>query len=301
MQRETKSRVARSARGSRLVHEALALAVEQVPARAAQALLQDRAGHARVGAGQQAGGVELHHLHVAQWQPQPQRHGEAVHALVAGGRVVAVHGRPAAGGQQHCARRDEAEEAGAHVDHQRARQRLPIARGDQRHGAVLLQATDRPSPHLLHQAVDDLDAGEVALVHSAVEGLPGEGLAVQRAVGVAVEEAADLVFQLVHALDGLGDERPRHLLVGQPLAALDGVHEVALDGVARIERDVVAALHHARAAALADQALGGDGHLQRRIGPMRVQRREQSGTAGAEDEDVGVEPFEHGRRLTPIA
>src|SRR6185436_8528216 len=50
-----------------------------------------------------------------------------------------------------------------------------------------------------------------------------EGLAVQRAVGVAVEEAADLVLQLVHPLDRLGDERPRHLLVGQPLAALDGV------------------------------------------------------------------------------
>ena len=53
-------------------------AVEQMPAGAAQALLQHRAGHARVGPGQQAGRVELHHLHVAQRQPQPQRHGQAV-------------------------------------------------------------------------------------------------------------------------------------------------------------------------------------------------------------------------------
>ena len=66
-------------------------------------------------------------------------------------------------------------------------------------------------------------------MHGAVEGLAGEGLAVQRAVGVAVEEAADLVLELVHALDGLGHQRPGHLLVGQPLAALDGVHEMALD------------------------------------------------------------------------
>ena len=27
---------------------------------------------------------------------------------------------------------------------------------------------------------------------------------------------------------------------------------------------------------------------------MRVQRREQPGAAGAEDQDVGLEPFEHG-------
>ena len=67
---------------------------------------------------------------------------------------------------------------------------------------MLLQAPDRgPRPHLLHQPVDDLDAGEVALVDGAVEGLAGERLAVQAAVGIAIEEAADLVFQLAHPLD----------------------------------------------------------------------------------------------------
>ena len=151
-----------------------------------------------------------------------------------------------------------------------------------------------PRPHLLHQPVDDLDAGEVALVHGAVEGLAGEGLAVQGAVGVAVEEAADLVLELVHALDRLRHQRPGQLLVGQPLAALDGVHEMALDRVAGIERDVVAALHHARAAALAEQALGGDRDVERRVGLMRMQRREQPGAAGAQDQNVGLEPFEHG-------
>ena len=51
--------------------------------------------------GEHACRVELHHLHVAQRQAEAQRHGEAVHALVARGRVIAVHGRPAAGGEQH--------------------------------------------------------------------------------------------------------------------------------------------------------------------------------------------------------
>ena len=50
----------------------------------------------------------------------------------------------------------------------------------------------------------------------------------------------------------------------EPLAALDGVHEVALDRVGRGERDVVAALDHARAAALAEQTLHRDGDRRAR-------------------------------------
>ena len=142
---------------------------------------------------------------------------------------------------------------------------------------------DAARPHLLGEPVDDLDAGEVALVHGAVERLAGERLLVHGAVGVAVEEAAELVLELVHALDRLRHERPGEVLVGEPLAALDRVHEVALDRVARGERDVVAALDHARAAALAEQALhrDGDRELGRRL--VRVQRREQARAAGAED------------------
>jgi hypothetical protein len=160
--------------------------------------------------------------------------------------VVAVHRGPAAGGEQHALRLDENELAGAHVDRQHARDRAAMRRPHQLHRAVLLQAPRSAHPRLLRQAVDDLDAGEVALVHRAVEGLAGEGLLVDRAVGVAVEEAAELVLELVDALDRPRDQRPRQVLVGQPLAALDGVHEVALDRVAGRERHVVAALDHAR-------------------------------------------------------
>jgi hypothetical protein len=116
---------------------------------------------------------------------------------------------------------------------------------------------------------------------SRFESLPREGFSVQRAVGVAVEEAADLVLELVHALDRLFHQHPGERLVGQPLAALDGVHEMPFHRVAGIERDVVATLNHARAAAFSEQALGGDRHLQRRVGLMCVQGREQAGAAGA--------------------
>ena len=197
---------------------------------AAQAFLQHGAGHAGVRAGEEAGRMELHHLHVAQRQAGAQRHGDAVHALVAGGRVVAVHGGAAAGREQHGAGADEAQRAGADVGHQHAGDRGAVGGGDERERAMLLEPADRRArPHLLHQPVDDLDAGEVALVDGAVEGLAGERLAVQAAVGIAVEEAADLVFKLAHPLDRAGHQRPGELLVRQPFAALDGVHEMALD------------------------------------------------------------------------
>ncbi len=134
-------------------------------------------------------------------------------------------------------------------------------------------------------------------MHGAVEGLPGEGLAVQRAVGIAVEEAADLVFQFAHALDGLGHQRPGQLLMRQPFAAFDRVHEMALDRVAGIERDVVAALHHAGAAAFAEQALARNRDVEIGIGFERMQRGEQPGAAGAEDQNVGLEMLDVHARL----
>jgi len=123
-------------------------------------------------------------------------------------------------------------------------------------------------------------------VHRAVEGLPRERFLVQRPVGIAVEEAADLVLELVHTLDRLRDQRPREVLVRQPLAALDGVHEMALDRVARRERHVVAALDHARAAAFAQQPLhrDRDGKIGRRA--LRMQCAEEPRPTRAQDEDV---------------
>ncbi len=271
-----------------VAHEAVHRAVEQMPTGPAQAFLQHGAGHAGVRPGKKSGRMELHHLHVAQRQAEPKRHGEAVHGLVAGRRVIAIHGRAAAGREQHRLRTDEAKFARAHVDHQHAGERA-VWRRDQRDGAMLLKAADRPGPDLLHQPVDDLDAGEVALVHGAVEGLAGEGLAMQRAVGIAVEETADLVFQLAHALDRGRDQRPRQLLMRQPFAALDRVHEMALDRIAGVERDVVAALHHARAAAFAEETLARNGNVEIGIGFERMQCGKQPGATGAEDQNIGFQ------------
>ena len=80
-----------------------------------------------------------------------------------------------------------------------ARRRARVMKLDR---AMLLEPADAARPHLLGEPVDDLDAGQVALVHGAVERLAGERLLVHGAVGIAVEEAAELVLELVDALDG---------------------------------------------------------------------------------------------------
>ena len=165
------------------LHEACAVAAQQMAARAAQALLQHGAGHAGAGAGIEARRVELHHLHVAERQARLQGHRHAVAGLVARRRVVAVHGGAAAGREQHGLRAHEAQRAGADVDQEDARQAASRrGEGTKRRRAVLLQPCDRPRPDLLHQPVDDLDAGQVALVDGAVEGLAGERLLVDAAV-----------------------------------------------------------------------------------------------------------------------
>jgi len=155
---------------------------------------------------------------------------------------------------------------------------------------VLFQASDAAPPNLLGKPIHDLDAGEIALVHRAVEALSCERLLMDRSVRIAIEEAAELVLQLAHSFEGSRYERPGKLLVGQPCASLDRVHEVPLDGVARCESDVVAALNHARAAGLAEQPLHRNGDGERRIRCLRMQCREQPGTAGAENQDVRLQP-----------
>src|SRR4029453_13352841 len=98
-----------------------------------------------------------------------------------------------------------------------------------------------------------------------------KSLLMDRSVRVAIEEAAELVLQLADALDCNRNQGPRELLVGQPFAAFDRIHEMALDGVARRERGVIPALNHARAPALAEEALYRDGDGKLRIRLVRVQ------------------------------
>src|SRR3546814_10302865 len=105
--------------------------------------------------------------------------------------MVAVHARAAAGGEQHRLRLDEAERTGAHVDHQHAGQARSVGGRHQRDGAMLFEPVDLSSPDLLGQPIDDLNARQAAFMDSPIESLPGEGLLMHRAVGVAIEERSE--------------------------------------------------------------------------------------------------------------
>ena len=138
-------------------------------------------------------------------------------------------------------------------------------------------------------------------MNGSIERLPGERFAVQRTVGIAVKETSNLVFEFAHPFRCGRDQLPCQFLVRQPLAALDGVHEMALHRVADMERDVVPALNHPRAAAFADQALGHQGDVQSRVAVVGMQRREQAGAAGAQDQNIGLKSLDrHGSQNTRI-
>ena len=160
-------------------HEPLTRMADKLPACPAKAFFQHCSGHAGMVARQQSCGVELHHFHVAQFEACAQRHGQPVHCLVAGGRVVFVHGRPAAGAHQHRFGPHQPEPPRPHVDHQNARQSRPVFRRNKPYCAVLLQFFDPACEHLFHQPVDDFDACQIAFVHRPICGLSCEGFLVQ--------------------------------------------------------------------------------------------------------------------------
>ncbi len=81
--------------GGVALHEALALAVGEVAALAARALRDEAAGAV------DAGGVELHELHVLQRQAGAQHHGVAVARAGVGGGGGEIGAAVAAGGQHH--------------------------------------------------------------------------------------------------------------------------------------------------------------------------------------------------------
>ena len=210
--------------------------------------------------------MELHHLHVAQRQARAQRHGQAVHALVAGRRVIAVHGRPAAGRQQHglaprrsgirrcgcrsaARRRDSPSFAGMSAT-ARCSSRRRIGRAQTCSISRLMISMPVRSP--------------LCTVRSKV--WPAKALPCSVPSGLRSKKQPISFSSSRTRSTARRHQRPGEFLVRQPFAALDRVHEMALDRVAGIERDVVAALHHARAAALPEQSLGRDRDVEIGIG-----------------------------------
>ena len=164
----------------------------------AQAFLENRAGHFCVGTSQQAGGVKLHHFHIAQGESTPHRHRQPIHALIARRGVVFIHGRAATGRHQHGFGTHQTKFSAAHIYKQHPGQSRTITRRDQTNSAVFLQSFNRPRQYLFHQPADNLNAGQITFMRSAVKCLAGKGFLMQRAIRVAIEKTANLVFQLMN-------------------------------------------------------------------------------------------------------
>jgi hypothetical protein len=138
------------------------------------------------------------------------------------------------GGGSCCLSRDGDEAAAAVVEQRATTTREPA--GEEIETASFFEDRDvRLFEDPVAEVRHDLDAGEVAFVHGAVEALTGERLLVDRAVWVAVEEAADAVFELNDAVWRIVHERPGEFLVVDELAAFDRVVEMFVEGVGRVE------------------------------------------------------------------
>ena len=276
------------------LHEALALVVDDVGALAAGGLGEEDAVLV------EAGGVELHELHVLQRQARLEHQGHAVAGVGVGVGGDLPGAAVAAGGQQHGAGVEDVQPALADVPgHQPAgdvvlqQQRQHLELVEEQH--VVLQA-------LLVEGVQQHVAGDVLGEAGARRRVAAEGALVDAAV-LGAREGDPHVLELVDGLQRLVDEALDDVLVGQVVAALDGVEHV---GFQRVLGHVGqgggdAALRPARVRArrvdLADHG-GGQaalGHLQGGA---------QAGQAGADDDGVDLVVFScffdlHG--VTPYA
>ena len=120
-------------------------------------------------------------------------------------------------------------------------------------------------------------------MHCAIECLAGKRLVMQRTIVVAIKETSKLIFQFLHPRDRGLTQAHRHILIWQPLATIDGIHEMTFHRVTGRQGNVVATLHHARATTFTEQTLNCNSDMEVWIGLARVQSREQAGTSTTED------------------
>ena len=151
---------------------------------------------------------------------------------------------------------------------------------------MFLEPVDTTRPDAFGKPVDDLDAGQAALVYCAVECLAGEGLLMDCAVGISVKKTAKVVLQLMNAFDSDIDQLPGKVLIVEPFTAFDRVHEMALNRIVGRQDDIVAALNHSGAAAFAEEPFDGDGDVLLRRRLMRMQGGEEACPSAAEDQDI---------------
>ena len=263
--------------GSRLLHEAFALGVEQVGALAARALGDEDAGL------DEACGVVLDHLHVHQRGAQAVGHGDAVAGddQAVGGGLVDLAG--AAAGEDHVLGLKGLHPPAAHVARDRPRAAALLVL-EQRGREPLLVAVDGlvVLHQLLIEHVQHRLAGDVGDVGGALHRGSAERAQVHFAVLVAVEGDADVLQ--VHDLGGrLRAHDFDRVLVAQEVRALDRVVGVG----APVVVDAIAALMPPAAATECERT-GWTLLMIATLAPSRGGRQggALAGETGPDDQDV---------------
>src|SRR3954454_3389491 len=263
--------------GRVLLHEALAVAVEQMGALAAGALGDEEPVL------DQRGRVVLDHLHVHQRRADPVGLRDAVAGAdqAVGRRLEALAG--AAGGLDHRLGGEQLHRAVADVPRDRSAAVAVVVlheRGDE----PLLVAVDPlvVLHELLVEHVQERLTRDVGDVVGAGRGGPAERAGAEPALRVAVERHTAML-EPEHLAGGLAAHDLDRVLIAQVVRSLHGVERVRLPRVVRVQRGVDAA--RGRVGVRPDGVdLGHDGHGRAALGGR--QSRPLPGEAGADDEDV---------------
>ena len=206
-----------------------------------------------------------------------------------------VHGRARTGGNNHSLAPDQFKLTAPYVKQQDRCYSLMIARRNQIDCPMFFQQFNGSRAHLLRQPVHDFDSGQVAFVHSPVEGLPGERFLMNCTVRVAIKETAVPVFEFPNPSRCVRNQGPGKVLVIDPFAAFDGVAKVRFNRIAFAQNNVVTTLNHSGTARLADQPLGCHSDAVGRIAVVGMNCSEQTGTAGSENQYFCIESLQGDR------
>ena len=215
------------------LHEALALAVGEVPALAARAFGDE---HARA---VDAGRVELHELHVLQRQPGTKHHGVAIARAGVGGGGGVI-GAPVAACRQHHRLRAEAVD-GAIIEAPRHYAAAHPADHDEVDGEIFDEEVGIVLQALLVESVQHRMARAVGRGAGALDRrplahvlhMPAERALVDGPVVVAAERHAR-VLEFIHRLRRLAHHVLDGVLVTEPVGTLHGIVHVPGPVIRRI-------------------------------------------------------------------
>ncbi len=277
------------------LHEALAVAVDQITALAAHPFADQ---HPLAG---DAGGMELEELHVLQRDAGAQRHRHAVAGVDVGVGVGAEQLAGAAAGDEGGLGLDDQRLAGLDLQHQRAED-VALRVAQQVDGEELVEEMGAGADVLLVEGVEDRMAGAVGrgtgarrLLAAEVLALAAEAALVDATVGQARERHAGML-QFDHQMGGGAAHIFDGVLVAQIVAALDGVVHVPVPVVRQHvgQGRVDAALGRHRVGA-GGKHLGDHRHIGLRLG--QLQRGAQTAAARADHQRIEAAP-RHGHSST---